>query len=292
MRRSIPLFGTSDNRPTPAFEGFLRDVQVPGDDLASIDAALQARFFQKGPDQQPIEPWELKDVQVSCPPEKLGRHLHRCGFIAERIALCWEYTYAAWPGALLPRATVRLSDLIEAWKSGVLWQQTIVFGGKRPLQPDKENPMQGWPANKLPPMESALRGELSTPSAQQGVETELDMMRWLWERVTMPSDLRALPTVFVDAPMKPPAKEGGPPVRPNTEDTVQEWLRSNPKHGSLLLSSGAPYGMAQDEAFAMLLDSHGITAETFGHAAPDLPAENLMREVAGAVNRIRKARKV
>ena len=90
--------------------------------------------------------------------------------------------------------------------------------------------------------------------------------------------------------MKPPAKEGGPPVRPTTEDTVLEWLKSNPKPGPVLLSSGAPYGMAMDEAFWMLLEPHGFTVETFGHAAPDLPIENLMREVAGTVNRIRRAR--
>ena len=60
----------------------------------------------------------------------------------------------------------------------------------------------------------------------------------------------------------------------------------------MLVSSGAPYGMAQDEAFWMILAPHKHTVETFGHAAPEFPVETLMREVAGCVHRIRRARHV
>lgn len=285
MRRSLLLFG-SDNRPTEVFAPFLRDVHVPGDDLTSIDVALQKRFFQKGPDGQPLERWELKEVEVLCPPERIRQHLAACGFLNETKPAAMSYTYAAWPGGLVFRAAVRLNDLVNAWNNGVRWEQTIVFGGKRPLQPDKENYEQCCKVLGVDVQDEAARNSWERINPQ----TELDMMRWVWENLPAIVNTGMAEAVFVDAPMKPPTKEGGQPVRPSTEDTVQEWLRSNPKPGSVLLSSGAPYGMAQDEALWMLLEPHGFTIETFGHAAPTLPIENFMREVAGCVNRVRKAR--
>ncbi len=246
---------------------FLHDVQIPGSNIAEIDAALQARFFQKGPNNQPLERWELQEVEVACPRPRLLRHLRLCGFVDATIPQQWNYKRAGWPGALLPRASVRLQDLIDAWSAGVRWTENVVFGGKRPLQAT----------------ETSVVGYLAT---------EFDMMRAVWHFTKMPDDLRALPVTLIDAPMKPPLKEGGPEIRPNTEDVVVHWLDTeNPEPGSMLLSSGAPYGMAQDEAFAMLLQPRGHTVETFGHAAPaDMPIENFMREVAGAVNRARRAR--
>ncbi len=289
LRRSFDLFDM-DNLPTEKFADFLRDVQVPGLDLVDIDKELQRRFFQKGPNNQPLERWELKEVEVSCPPQQLKAYLAACGFMMETQPSTRIYDYAAWPGALVTRAVVRLNDLVNAWQNGVRWKQTIVFGGKRPLQADKESYEKCCEAMKIHPSHTYPKQswEAKPPT------NELEMMQWVCQNTMQPfsQEKITVPPVFVDAPMKPPIKEGNPPVRPTTEDTVQEWLKSNPKPGSVLLSSGAPYGMAMDEAFWMLLEPHGFTVETFGHAAPDLPIENLMREVAGAVNRIRRARKV
>lgn len=296
MRRSQLLFD-AENRPTEAFAHFLRDVQIPGEDLATIDAALQQRFFQKGADGQPLERWELQEVGISCPPEQFRRHLENCGFGLETIPSKWQYAYAAWPGALLLRVVARLQDLIKTWTNGFRWNETIVFGGKRPLQTDRETPREAYSlldkAYDIPDAEeSRFVATESKPELTfliHGVRTELDMMRWIWKHADMPQELRDT-AVFVDAPMKPPATPGGNPVRPSTEDTIREWLGSNPAPGSFLLSSGAPYGMAQDEAFWMLLEPRGYTVETFGHAAPELGIEVFMREVAGTVNRIRRAR--
>lgn len=285
MRRSSLLFG-SDNRPTEAFAAFLHDVQVPGDGLVSVDTALQKRFFQKGPDGSPLERWELKEVEMRCPKERILQHLAACGFFAGTQPERMVYDRAAWPGALVIRAAARLQDLFDACKHGVRWLETIVFGGKRPLQPDKES------FEKC--CETLDIGGAELVAARMWWEdinpqTELDMMKWILRVSTLPDYFPE--TIFIDAPMKPPIKEGGPPVRPSTEDTIQTWLQNNPTPGSMLLSSGAPYGMAQDEAFWMLLEPHGHTVETFGHEAPaDLPIENFMREVAGCVSRIRKAR--
>jgi hypothetical protein len=285
------LFGT-DNRPTQAFAAFLRDAQVPGDDLPGIDAALQARFFQKGPDGQPLERWELTEVTIQSPWWCLFLHLTICGFTKATDPQSRSYPRAGWPGALMTRAIVRLADLVHAWERGVRYGELVVFGGKRPLIPENETPAAARNQEELPIFISQAACEEGFAFLQRnGVRTELDMMRWLWANAHLPRDLRELPVTFVDAPMKPPAKPGGQLIRPTTEDTIAEWLKSNPSPGCLLLSSGAPYGMAQDEAFWMLLEHDGHTVETFGHAAPDaFPLESYMREVAGCVHRIRRAR--
>jgi hypothetical protein len=290
MRRSALLFDLH-NRPTSVFTLFLRDVQIPGDDLSTIDEALQKRFFQKGPDGQPLERWELKEVKTSCSRNQLMRHLAACGFLLSTDPESSSYTRAGWPGALASRAAARLLDLLKAWDKCVWWQEIIAFGSYRPLQPDKENFENCCLALGIDP---AARISITNKDLWNKInpQTEIDMMNFLWQTAIynyVSPALDRVPVVFVGTPMKPPVKEGGPLVRPNTEDTINDWLRSNPTPGSMLVSSGAPYGMAQDEAFWSLLPQ-GHTIETFGHTAPDLPIESFMREVAGCVHRIRQTR--
>lgn len=290
MRRSALLF-TADNQPTPQFADFLRDIGIPGKNLIEIDTALQERFFQKNPDDSPKERWELDKVQLSCSPQQLKSYLAACGFIMATQPSAQVYNYAAWPGALVTRAVVRLNNLVSAWQNGVRWKETIVFGGKRPLLAEKESYEKCCEAMQIHPSHAYPKEswDANPPT------NELEMMRWVWQNTMQPHSREKITTVpiFVDAPLKPPLKEGGAMIRPNTEDTIKQWMWSTPwpKAGSVLLSSGAPYGMAMDEAFWMLLEPRGFTVETFGHAAPELPIENLMREVAGTVNRIRRARK-
>lgn len=301
MRRSNLLF-QDDSNPTPAFAALLAHVGIPGSTLTEINQALQVRFFQKNPDGSAKERWDLEKVSLPGSKNQLMRHLAACGFVMATEPEQKRYARAGWPGALVIRAAVRLSDLFKAWESGTRWNETIVFGGKRPLQPDKED---------IIPCCKALGIQVNAHTTAKPYvrlwdtlkpETELGMMRFLWEAaafeesdrehgaLSMPAEMRNVPITFVDAPMKPPLTPGGPGVRPSTEDTILAWLSTEPEPGTMLVSSGAPYGMAQDEAFATLLAPKGHEAETFGHSAPDLGIELYMRELAGCVNRIKKAR--
>jgi hypothetical protein len=279
MRRSGLLF--YNTVPTVDFADFLRLVGIPGKNLYEIDEALQVRFFQKNGDGNPKERWELDSVSVPCTEADVRNFLRPLGFIEYSLPSRDQYKYGAWPGALLPRAATRLHDLATTWhdhNTGL--EQLVVFGGKRPIVPDKENP--------------SIARQLTFVwkdrfESFDSVATELDLMKWLWCNMELPEGLRALPTTFVDAPMK---TVDGKEVRPNTEDTINCWLETKPVEGSILVSSGAPYGMAQDEAFASLCEPHGFTVETFGHECPaNLSIELLMREVAGTVNRIAKSKR-
>lgn len=294
---------TDNFEPTNQLQAFLEDVQIPGTTLEEIDDALQARFFQIDPlTKQPLERWELKEVETTCSTEKIKDRLAALGFIYGKQPTQFSYDRAAWPGGLAPRAAVRLTNLVDAWKAGVRWNETIIFGSKRELQPAKENLVACCQALGMQIETEAEAYDYGHLWKRIEPKTELDMMRYLWEAacltdahpgaLSIPADLKNLATIFVDAPMKPPAEKGGKEIRPNTEDTIRKWLADEkPKPGFMLLSSGAPYGPAQEEAFRLLIEPLGHTIETFGHEAPNLPIENFLREVAGTVNRVRKARK-
>lgn len=100
MRRSFLLFDQG-NHPTNVCATLMRVAGVPGDDLASFDNALQARFFQKNPDGSPKERWELSEIP-GLDKATLMAHLAACGFINETKPRGKVYDHAAWPGG--PRA--------------------------------------------------------------------------------------------------------------------------------------------------------------------------------------------
>lgn len=293
MRRSSLLFDEL-HFPTNQFSSFLRAIGITHGSIQYIDDELQRLFFPKKGDGQPAERWELGSVTVPCTRNEFRRHLAACGFLLETDPEIKQFQYADWPGALLPRAVARLCDLLRAWCDGVRWEQTVVYGGKRPLQQSEDcgSFLVALGATKAKSEDFVAAYRIWDKSQPK---TELELMRCIWEgaevlKMIHPA-LSSIPITFVDAPMKPALTEGGPLVRPNTEDTINAWLATRPETGTHLLSSGAPYGMAQDEAFQMILGPKGHEIYTFGHAAPsDLPPENFMREVAGAVHRIRAAR--
>lgn len=279
MRRSLLLF--NNTVPTPQFQDFLNMVGIPGANIWEIDTALQDRFFQKNGDGTPKERWELGSVSVPCTETDMRNALRPLGFIEFSVPSQEKYKYGSWPGALLPRAAARLHDLATTWHDhNTRLEQLVVFGGKRPIISEMESPAI---ARRLPFVWKDCFESFNS------VTTELDLMKWLWCNMELPEGLRALPTTFVDAPMK---EVDGKPVRPNTEDTINCWLETKPVEGSILVSSGAPYGMAQDEAFASLCEPYGFKVETFGHECPDyLTPALIMREVAGTVNRIAKSKR-
>lgn len=295
MSRSDLLINT-DNNATQPFRDFLALVGIEAVGLAEINAALQQRYFKTDSQTgRPLERWEYDGPLFSTVPDDVRDALAACGFVNAEVPRQKEYTYYAWPGALAVRAAARMFDLIDAWKvHGVRCEQLVAFGGKRPLQLES---VGGKPAVEgLEAILKLLHADHDDPAVLSTIQvhtlgTELQMMEFMWDvactQGDVPQEFKRVPALFVDAPMK---QEGEKQVRPNTEDTILEWLKGDPKPGSILLSSGAPYSTAQEEAFRMLLPA-GFTVETFGHGVPaELKAVNMFREVAGAVYRIKRNR--
>lgn len=71
------------------------------------------------------------------------------------------------------------------------------------------------------------------------------------ETLIKDSPLKDYPYVIVDAPMKKDNKGGL--IRPNTDDTIYEWLKYNPTPGKCLIISSQPYIQRQEKVFQTLL---------------------------------------
>jgi hypothetical protein len=69
-------------------------------------------------------------------------------------------------------------------------------------------------------------------------QTENEMIQLVWEQSEIPNDMRQIKVNFINAPMKQ--------SRPNTEDTIKEWLKNSPSSGTYLVISNAPYRNRQD----------------------------------------------
>ncbi len=285
MRLSAKLF--EKGRPTERFARFLRDIKIPGETLLEINAALQAAFVPKKADGQAVERWNLPTLSEEFTEQAIRAHLGDLGFLYKTMPQKTFYRRAGWPGAKVIRAGARLLDLVEAWKTGVRWDELVVFTGDRPLEKD-ETFVKARESVK----DTSLWGGTDDFEWEAITKTEGAMMQSLWGMCDMPAEMRAVRPIFVNAPMKPNPVAGGDPIRPNSEDPVRQWLKEyNPDPGSMLFSSGAPYGMAQDEAMWMVLGPLGHEIETFGHAVPtQLGLEVLLRELAGTVYRIFRAR--
>lgn len=283
MRRSANLF--QNGRPTERFARFLKDIKIGGGTLPEINAALQAAFVPKKDDGQAVERWNLPKLLETFPEHAIREHLGALGFLYKTTPQKTHYRRAGWPGAKVIRAGARLLDLVEAFKAGVRWDELIVFTGDRPLDTDETFLKARESVNDTSPW-----GGTDDWDWEHTNTTEGSMMASLWLMCNMPSEMRAIPIRYVNAPMKPNPK-GGDPIRPNSEDPVHLWLKQHePDPGSMLFSSGAPYGAAQDEAMWMILGPLGHEIETFGHAVPpQLGLEVLLREVAGTVYRINRA---
>jgi len=295
MRRSNWLFHSNDS-PTKGFSALLEAIKVPGDTLADIDAALQARFFPKTAAGTNVERWQLPPVDVGgCSLEDFQRHLATIEYWNATKPTMQRYIYGAVPGAAAVRVVGRMDDLITAWDQGVRWEETLLFGGERPLDEKIDGLVKFQEAfavfGGFDPADFSRLGD-------EFPKTEWGMMRLCWDVLhrmgRVPRDLFEIRTVFVNAPMKPGKTPDAPLQRPQTEDPLIEWLANDdPEPGSMLVSCGTPYATSMSIAFESVLGRVGFSEiDFFGHGTPEtLGPEVIMREIAGAVHRYAELRR-
>ncbi len=288
MRRLDWLFH-SNNSPTKGFSALLEAIKVPGDTLADIDAALQARFFPKTAAGTNVERWQLPPVDVGgCSLEDFRHHLANIEYWKATKPPMQRYIYGAVPGAAAVRVVARMNDLITAWDQGVRWEETVLFGGERPLDEKIDGLAKLQEAAPIAAFNESQYSRLG----DELPKTEYGLMRLCWdvfcEVGRVPPDLSLTQTTFVNAPMKPGKTPDAPKQRPQTEDPLIEWLANDdPEPGSMLVSCGTPYATSMSIAFESVLGRVGFSEiDFFGHGTPEtLGPEVIMREIAGAVHR-------
>ncbi len=133
----------------------------------------------------------------------------------------------------------RLSYLIKLWESRIRFDSIIVLTGQRPLYKTIEN------------SELLLNDPLHLVKFKQNwnfqgqlPSTETDMIKFIFNQTETPQAWNSIPLIFVDTPLQ--KAESGEIRRPNTQDTVNEWLKQNPQPTSILAISNQPVIGYQD----------------------------------------------
>ena len=176
-------------------------LDIPQTDLI---AETQKRWLRKGGQER----WEMTELS-----------LEQRQFVldwAEREGLfaAWEPALKTYQTALILGATTscmqkRLDTLKDLWMEGVRFEKIVWLTGERPL-------------------DSRIDG------LTDRCQTESQAARILWEESLLPGEMQNLPVEFIAVPMKGPK-------RPNTEDTILAWLKTNPEPGPALFVSDQPF---------------------------------------------------
>lgn len=264
----------SEGKPSANLIELLQVLKLPHDGtLNSIVSITQEKFFQTRSDGQRKERWELDEVM----PEFRGQVmpvLDRLGMLAEIAPSSDRYDYALMPGALVTRVRTRLKYLSDLWEKAVRSHKLVFLGSERPLaESRRETEILLDPNNQ----ELPFRAEWQPP--QELPTTELGMMQLVWDQANLPKDLRQVNTEWINAPMKSDPS-GGRPLRPSTEDTIQEWLKTKPYAGTCIALSNNPHIAYQHSVLKTHLPKD-FSLETVGPSASlNLPLAFYLGEMA------------
>lgn len=183
--------------------------------ISKINEWAQTHLLRQG------ERWEQQSDRFENLKPRILPILADLGFVDGTSASFKNYQGAIVHGALLSRVRLRLNTLVEQWNQGVRFNHLYFLTGGRPLVESE----------KLALSEQA--------------KTENAMVELVWRQSDIPSDMRQQVQVhFINASMKQEAI--GHLIRPITNDTIKEWLKTNPPTGLYLAVTNAPYTVRQN----------------------------------------------
>jgi hypothetical protein len=224
--------------PMPPLLGLLELLDVPHDGtLESIVSSTQKRWLQ--PEK---ERWEFEEIYPSLT-ERALPFLEKLACVKAIHATEENYTYLLLLGAYAPRVEQRIEYMVSEWKRGVRFEKIVFLTGARFLEKERER----FPTH---------------------IQTEAEMICYLWDHSDIPAVIRKLPVIIIDTPRQ--TLKNRKDRRPNTADTIREWLSTKPLPGKCLAISTQPMAGYQDAVLRAFLPS-GFTVETIANQAdPDL----------------------
>jgi hypothetical protein len=216
--------------------------------LCDVVAKTQAAWLRK----PGVERWqmELKDHAQAA---QMMEQFKTLGMFDDLMPTQAHYTYAIIFGALMPRIIERMNCAINAWNQGYRWNKMVLLAGLRPVVPDQGEAVQDFERFAGKPIDAA------------DIKTEADVIKFVYEHVAMPEDMRKLPAEFIVAAMI--QKPDGTWVRPGTPETVQAWLQMQPVPGAIIGFSNQPFVAYQHYVLRSLIPND-FSIETVGVLNP------------------------
>lgn len=196
------------------------------------------------------ERWEMKELYAD-KADTLIPILHQMNFAAGSTPHNKIYEYAVVFGGIVERAQKRIEYLVNQWDAGIRFNNIIILGAQRHLDPFKEKD-------------------------HLALATETGMLEWLVQHISMPPALKKNITI-IDTPEQKTV--GGLPRRPNTTDTVKTWLATSPSPNTVCAISTHSFAGYHDVVLRSLLP-HGFTIETVAPAAHQLNISECLDNLA------------
>jgi hypothetical protein len=207
------------------------------------EAAQCARLhFMRKPG---VERWQVHDGYAERKTE-LRPLLQALGFVDTIAPVQKHFRYGVIFGATYKTLAKRFSHMMMLWQQGIRFDQLIFLVGQRPLQTFEQEQI------------------LAAYNCTCAMET--DIAKLLYERGSLPDDLKKIPVLFVDAPGY--RASDGSWQRPTTGSTISSWLASHPAPGSIVAISNQPYVCYQDAVL------HAILPATFDITTVGLQARS------------------
>lgn len=228
--------------------------------LESIVAATQKSWLRQTKDR-----WDHTNQYESLH-DQLSPYFEQLGIIEEIKPTSNAYDYVIVLGTTINPMRKGIAMALSYFEAGIAYKKLLILSGERPLDPlimvgdhpldteyeskeaffDRSNP-------NLP-----IRANWQEPAVLPKTESELAHM--LFEQAQLPQGFKeAIKVEFIDTPMQ--KNSDGSLRRPNTADTIHEWLITKPKEGSTLAISHQPYAIYQHAVLKTLLPE-SFTVET------------------------------
>lgn len=218
-----------NNQPTPSFLELLDKTACFHDGtLSSIVESTQQWLRPKE-----TERWEYNVNTIPMNVDLLHLFKNLC-LVQEIKPSQKSYDYALFLGGSLDDVRTRLAYLLTLWNKGIRFGSLVILTGQRSL--DKQ--IEG--------KELLLNNTMQLPYKRnwhfngQFPTTESEMIKFVFEQTDTPKEWQKLPCISINTPIQ--QMENGSFRRPNTEDTIIEWLRKyHPHSGAILAISNQPF---------------------------------------------------
>lgn len=196
--------------------------------LSDIVQKTQAAWLRK-PNQ---ERWDM-DAYISGHEAEIQAVLAKLGMRYSIKPKLKEYDYVVILGALFSTMTLRFQYAIDLWNQGVRYKKIVLLAGARPVvesQGENKEKFIQWLGHDF--------------DHDYELNTEADLIKFLYEQSNMPEKMKQLPVQIIDVAMI--QSPSGVAKRPTTSDTIVEWVKTKPVVGNCLFISNQPYVGYQD----------------------------------------------
>ena len=259
MLAAPTIAAEQENTPFLQVDALLTLLDIPHEkNRASLIQATQVWRRKQG-----VERWEVPELQLS-PSRKqavLGI-LHDLGMVGQRVPRQKEYDYVLVLGGTIPAMERRFKNAVGLSMQGIHHKRLYFLTGQRPLIPE---------VDQVDAFVKRMTGSDKNPAARPVTESEAAKM------IGFSTPLPGAPAAFIESTRKWQNKQW---MRPCTQDTVEDWLATNPNPGSVLVISDQPHIKYQTVVVKRTLPA-GFSVDASAPAAiPEMPITTYLDALA------------